>query len=188
MPDPELIQALDYILNRSDESSIEALAEAVVRRRRDFRAFGAAAMPNPHQMAKEIAAQINSGIGAGVDGLKTQVREMTIRIIREHAPELTEKQIEELCRAWIPESGGREGGGPAIPRDMLASMIEQFISFSQGTMSASADQKLREEMGTWPERYWNAFPQVIRTIITDFLKDRITEKEFNHKIGIALEF
>jgi len=70
---------------------------------------------------------------------------------------------------------------------MLASMIEQFISFSRGTMRSSVDKSLRDEMGAWPQKYWDAFPPLIRSIITDFLKDKITEKDFNAKIGIALE-
>jgi hypothetical protein len=186
MADPGLIQALDYILNRSDESSIEALAEAVVRRRRDFRAFNGMARPDPHRMAKEIAVQISSGVGLSLESMKDSVRDMAVRIIREHAPELSPKQVDELCRSWIPETGGKEGA-PAVPRDMLACMVEQFVSFSRGAMRQTVDQDLRDEMGAWPERYWKAFPPVVRGIITDFLKDRITEKEFNTRMNVALD-
>jgi hypothetical protein len=41
-------------------------------------------------------------------------------------------------------------------------------------------------MGAWPERYWKAFPPVIRLIISDFLKGGLSEGEFNSKIGTAL--
>jgi hypothetical protein len=186
MADPGLIQALDYILNRSDESSIEALAQAVVRRRRDFRAFNGITAPDPQRMAKEIAGQISSGVGMSVESMKNSVRDMAARIIKEHAPELSPRQADELCRAWIPETGGKEGN-PAVPRDMLASMIEQFIAFSRGTMGEAVDKNLRGEMGAWPERYWKTFPAVIRALIADFLKERITVKEFNLKMGAALD-
>jgi hypothetical protein len=68
---------------------------------------------------------------------------------------------------------------------MLLSMIDQFISFSHGTMRKSVNENLRSEMGAWPERYWNAFPPVIRQLITDFLKDKITEKDFYSKLEIV---
>jgi hypothetical protein len=183
LADPGLIQALDYILNRSDEATIEALAAAVVRRRRDLNAFGAVTGVDHTLLAKNISSQINSGINSGIDGLKDTVREMVIRIIKEHAPDISEKEVEQLCDAWIPSVKENE---ESLPGDLLLSMIEQFISFSHGTMSESIDENLRKELGEWPKRYWAAFPPVIRGIVTDYLKERITEKEFKSKTIIAL--
>jgi hypothetical protein len=183
--DPELVQALDYILNRSDEASIEVLAEAVVRRRREIALFGnPLAVPDPARMAEELSKNINAGIGAGIETLKESVRNMAVRIIREQAPELTDQQVAELTRAWIP---GASGGGEKPPADLMRSMIEQFVAFSRGTLNKEVEKNLRDELGAWPERYWKAFPPVMRHIITDFLKDRITEKEFDSKIKIALD-
>ena len=188
MADPELVQALDYILNRSDEASIEVLAAAVVRRRKDIAMFGGAvSLPDPKRMAKELSSKINASTGAGIDGLKKQVREMSMRIIAQEAPELSDEQVASLARSMIPDGDKNNAKNSKIPRDLLASMIDQFVSFSCGKMSKAEDKNLRGEMGEWPERYWKAFPSVIRSIITDFLKDRISEKEFNSKIGIALE-
>ncbi|MDR0301876.1 MAG: hypothetical protein LBI04_06145 [Treponema sp.] len=235
MKDPELVKALDYILNHSNEASIEVLAQAIVRRRRDLTIFSATgSTPDPRRMASEITEQINKGVGGGIETMRKSIREMIVRIIRENAPELTDKQVDELCQAWLPDrssaSKKSQPKKPApkqpsskkilskkpsskqspskkpsskkplakpmppaqteideLPRDMLASMIEQFISFSRGTMRSGVDKNLRAEMGAWPEKYWNAFSPVIRSIITEFLKDKITEKEFNSKIGIALE-
>jgi hypothetical protein len=184
--DPELVRALDYILNHSNEASIEVLAEAVIRRRRDLSIYQATGTtPDLQRMASQITEQINAGVGGGIETMKSSIREMMIRIIKENAPELSPDQTDELCRSWLPETpSGKEKD---VPRDMLVSMIEQFISFSRGTMKSSVDKSLRGEMGAWPQKYWNAFSPVIRSIITDFLKDKITEKEFNSKIGIALE-
>lgn len=190
MANPELIRVLDYILNRSDEASIEVLAAAIVRRRRDIAMFGGSVdIPNPQRMAAELSAQINAGVGAGIDDLKKSIRDMAVRIIRQEAPDLTDEQIAELTNAWIPDAGKKSGAGASseLPRDILTSMIDQFVSFSQGTMNATEDKQLRDEMGAWPERYWKAFPPVIRSIISAFLKDKISEQEFNSKINIALE-
>jgi hypothetical protein len=189
MADPRLVQALEYILNHSDESTIEVVAEAVVRRRRELTMFGSVVnIPDPQRLAKEISAKLDMGIGSGIGSVTKSVRDMTARIIREHAPELNNKQVEELCQAWIPQEGSEESGTSSKPsRDILFSMTEQFISFSRGTLSREIDKNLRDELGDWPKRYWNVFPQVIRLIITDFLKDRISEEEFYSKLGIALE-
>ena len=185
MTDPALLQALDYILNHSDATTIEVLAEAVIRQRRNMSIFNAMGnMPDPQRMAKEITEKINEGVGSGIEGMRKSIREMIIRIVKEHAPELNEYQIDELCQAWLPD--GENSGGKALPPDVLVSMVEQFVSFSHGIMRKSVDEDLRKEMGAWPERYWKAFPPVIRKLITDFLKNRISEKDFRTKMGIAL--
>jgi hypothetical protein len=185
MPDPGLLQALDYILNDSDEASIEVLAEAVVRRRRNMSIFSAIGdIPDPEKLANEITKRVNEGIGGGIDSMRKSVQTMIIKILKEHAPELNADQINELCEAWLPSEGSTGKG--ALQPDVLISMIEQFISFSSGTMSKSVDKDLREEMGVWPQRYWKAFPPVIRQLISDYLKDKITEKDFKSKIMIAL--
>jgi len=182
MADARLLQALEYILNYSDEQSIEVLAEAVVRRRRDLSVFNVmGGIRDPQEMAKELTESINSGIGS-LESIRNSVREMAVRIIKENAPELSASQIDGLSEAWIPEPESEK----KVPKDMLLSMIEQFVSFSQGTMSKSVDKNLRDGIGDWPERYWNVFPSVIRQLITDFLKDKISEEDFNSRVGIAL--
>jgi hypothetical protein len=185
MADPELVQVMDYILNRCNEKNIEAVAAAVVRRRRDLALFGGVNnLPDPQTWAKNISAQLD--MGGGIEGLKELVRSMAARIIKQEAPELTEEQIAELTGAWIPGEEKKNGGKPGLPADVLASMANQFISYSLGRMSEWEDKSLRNEMGAWPDRYWKAFPQVIRLIITDFLKGEITEGEFNSQLGAAL--
>ena len=190
MANRELVQALDYILNRCNERDIEAIAAAVVRRRRDIAMFGSMPVaPDPRSLAKELSSQLN--IEGSIEGLKNSVRDYAIRIIRQQAPELSDAQINELTRAWIPErsnSGGRRerSGDNSIPANLLASMIDQFVSFSLGRMEEEEDHALRREMGPWPDKYWKSFPQVIRLLITDFLKGEMDEADFNTRIGLAL--
>lgn len=189
MADPGLLQALDYILNHSDEASIEVLAGAVVRRQRSLSVFHAMGdVPDPQKMAKEITEKLNAGIGGGIEGMRKSIQEMIIRLIREHAPELTDTQVEELCEAWLPNAPGtvNKVNKSSLPPDVLLSMTEQFISFSSGTMKESVNNSLRKEMGAWPSRYWQAFPPVVRQIITDYLKDKITEKDYKSKLLLAL--
>jgi hypothetical protein len=166
----------------------------VVRRRRDISLFGSMPVaPDPHAMAKELSSQLN--IEGSIEGLKNSVRDYAIRIIRQEAPELTDEQIDALTRTWIPGTGSgktratqKENGADnsSIPENMLASMVDQFVSFSIGQMEEEEDEALRREMGPWPDKYWKSFPQVIRLIITDYVKGEITEKEYNTRIGLAL--
>lgn len=189
MPDPELVRTLDFILNRCDEQAIEAVAAAVVRRRKELALFGGTAMPNPGNMAKNLASQLN--LDGAIEGMQKSVRDYAVRIIRQEAPELSDEQIEQLTRAWIPEkskSGASSGpdGKSGLPRNLLASMIDQFVLFSQGKMEAEEDEALRREMGPWPDKYWKSFPQVIRLLIADYIKGEITEKDFNSRVELAL--
>jgi hypothetical protein len=186
MTDSELLQALDYILNKSDAASIEVLLEAAIRRRRDLSIFNTVgSIPDPQRMTKEITEKISSGINGGLESMKKSVRAMIVKILKEHAPELNEKQVNELCQAWLSD-GTKAVNGANIPADVLLSMIEQFVSFSRGELKTSVDKSLRDEMGAWPERYWNNFPPVVRQIITDYLKDKISEKDYKDRICIAL--
>jgi len=193
MANPELVRTLDYILNRCDEKSIEAVAAAVVRRRRELTMFGgSSSIPNPGNMVKEVSSQLN--LDGAMDGLRKSIQDYAVRIIRQEAPELSEEQIEQLTSNWIPDSksskktdpDARGRSGKGLSRDLLASMIDQFISFSQGDMEPEEDTALRSEMGPWPDKYWKSFPQVIRLLITDYLKGAIKEEDFNTRIGLAL--
>ena len=191
MANQELVRTLDYILNRCNEQDIEAVAAAVIRRRRDIAMFGSMPIaPDPRRLAEEINSQLN--IEGSIESLKNSVRDYAIRIIKQQAPELTDRQIEELTQAWIPENLNAGKKTKTVkpnspPRDMLASMIDQFVSFSLGRMEKEEDNALRGEMGPWPDKYWNVFPQVIRLLITDFLKGEMDEKDFNTRIGLALK-
>ena len=184
MANPELVRVMDYILNRCDEKSIDAVAAAVVRRRRDLTMFGGAAnLPDPKKMARELSEQISTG--ASIEGMREAVRDMAVKIIRQEAPELNEEQIAELTSAWIPGRGGARSSDE-LPPDMLLEMVDQFVSFSTGSMSNAEENKLRQEIGAWPERYWKAFPEVVKLIVKDYLDGEIGEKEYRSKIAAAL--
>jgi len=194
MANQELVRTLDYILNRCNERDIEVVSAALIRRRKDIAMFGDVPVaPNPGRLAKEITAQLN--IEGNIENLKKNVQDYAIRIIKQQAPELTDRQIEELTGSWIPDktfgAGSRkirtDDFNQSIPRDLLASMVDQFVTFSLGRMEAEEDNALRREMGPWPDKYWNAFPQVIRLLIKDLLKGEMDEADFNMRMGLALD-
>ena len=195
MASQELVRTLDYILNRCNEQEIEAVAAAIVRRRRDIAMFGSMPVaPDPRRLAETISAQFN--IDESIEGIKTGIRDYAIGIIKQQAPELTDAQVEVLTRSWIPETRTSPGGKKrddsssqeqSLPADLLHSMINQFVSFSLGRMEEEDDRALRRDIGPWPDKYWKAFPQVVRLLVTDYLKGEINENEFNTRIGMALK-
>lgn len=185
MADPELVRVMDFILNRCDEKAIEAVAAAVVRRRRELAMFGGMSnLPDPKKMARELSSQINAG--ASVEGMRETIRNMAVKIIRQEAPELTDEQIAELTAAWVPDRSA--SSGPNLPPDMLLEMIDQFVSFSTGGMKEAENNKLRADLGAWPQRYWTAFPDVIKLIVKDYLNGEMDEKAYRSKIAAALSF
>jgi hypothetical protein len=189
---PELVKVLDFILNRSHAGELDAVVEAVKRRKQDIALFGDIQLPDPQRMAASISSQLD--MKGAIAGMEKQIRDYAIRIIKQEAPELTEAQINQLTKTWLPDptkargaaitGGGNDSG---IPSDVLASMINQFVSFSLGTMEPEEDAALRKEMGPWPDKYWKAFPQVIRLYIRDYLKGELSEADFNSRIGLALK-
>lgn len=191
MADAELVRVLDYILNRSDENTIEAIAVAVVRRKRDLSLFGSAGLPDPKTWAHKVAADVN--VNASLEGIRNTVRNMVSEMLRREAPELSDEEREELLNAWVPLEAAGAGKGPGkrpgkrLPPEVLATMVHQFVSYSMGTMLPQEDGGLRKELGAWPERYWEAFPQIIRSLITDYIDGTIDEGEFSRKLMASIQ-
>jgi hypothetical protein len=192
MADAELVRVLDYILNRSDENTIEAVAAAVVRRKRDLAMFGSAGLPDPKAWAHKVAADIN--VNASLEGIRQTVRNMVEEMLKREAPELGDEERKELLNAWVPQRttaarGEGDGGGKVkqLPPDVLATMVHQFVSYSLGSMSASEESALRKELGAWPERYWESFPQVVRSLITEYLNGGLDEDTFSRKLLATIQ-
>ena len=184
MADAELLAVLDYILNRCDEKAIDAVAEAVVRRRRDLAmAGGAANLPDPRRLAEGLSGRVNTA--ATIDGLRKTVTDMALRIIKQHAPDISDAEASALAAAWIPGGGGG-GEESVLPPAVLLDMVNQFVRFSTGTMNQDEDGRLRKEMGAWPERYWKAFPGVIKSIIKNHLDGETNGAEFHAALRTAL--
>jgi hypothetical protein len=183
MADAELLAVLDYILNRCDEKAIDAVAGAVVRRRRDLAlAGGAANLPDPRRLAKELSGRVNAA--ATLDGLRNMVLDMALRIIKQHAPGISNAEASALAAAWIPGGGG--GAESGLPPAVLLDMVGQFVRFSTGAMRQDEDSRLRQEMEAWPERYWKAFPEVMKRIIKNHLDGATSGAEFRSALRTAL--
>jgi len=205
MADPELVKTLDYILNRCGDAEIEAVAAAVVRRKRDLALFGASGAADPGRWAKQAAQELAGSAGSSLSSIRRTVRDMAAGMLRKEAPELSDDQIAELLDAWTPATpepsasgpepysgvvdadGGRPERHSRVPPDLLVGMVEQFVAYSRGTMPRSEDESLRRELGDWPERYWRSFPGGVRAVVGEFLKGVTSEGDFRRKLRAAVE-
>ncbi len=210
MADAELVKTLDYILNRCGAAEIEAVAAAVVRRKRDLSMFGDAGVMDPARWAKKAAEDLAGSAGASLKAVRSTVRGLAAEMLRKEAPELDDDQIAELLGAWVPDpasDGGRVSGGAAgqsagivdvdgeapsdrpsrIPPDVLLAMAEQFVAYSSGAMAKAEESALRRELGDWPERYWRSFPGGVRAVVTEYLKGTSDQQSFLAKLRAAVE-
>lgn len=197
MADPELVHVMDFILNRCNEAEIEAVAAAVVRRKKELSMFGSANMMDPKRWAHKTAESLSSGAGMGLDSVRSMVRDLVSGMLRKEAPELSEEQIEELLGAWVDgaaegaagqtEQKGSSQAGKRLSPGAARHMVEQFVSFSTGEMPEAEDQELREQLGDWPERYWKVLPDGVRAVVSDYLGGLLTHKAFQSQLITAIE-
>lgn len=176
----ELEAALDYILNRADESEFEVIVKAVERRHRDMR-FTPGGGGSPKRVAGEMARSISEGVGANMEGLREIIRGYVEDIVRKAAPGIGEEELTVLLEHWGAGQGVQAGKAKAqgsLPPEALRSMVKQFVSFSTGAMPPSEQKYLWQEMPRWQEEYWKAFPPEIKALVDGLLKGKIASEQF----------
>ena len=105
----DLYKVLDFILNRATDGEVEVILNAVKKRYKT--AEGAGAMGTRiGSVARETAKQVQNQFGFSMEGIHGQVKDMVVRILRQHAPELSDKDIDTLLEAWVPEPGSKSRG------------------------------------------------------------------------------
>ena len=192
--DVELMQALDYILNRAGLREIDALEAAVKRRRRELAAETGVFSLDPELAAKEMTSAVQSSIDRTMDAVRDTFRGFALDLLDKEAPELSAAEKENLVNSWIPQGGGRSGavslakGGKVagIPCDMMRAMALQFAAFSTGRMPADEDAALRRDVGDWPAIYWRRFPEPLQKLIKAFLSGECSQSEFETALSEML--
>jgi len=207
----ELMQVLDYILNRSTLRDIDALGAAVERRRKDLASETGIISLDPERSAREMSGAVQKTINQSMDSIRVTFRTFAADLVRKEAPELTEEQMEELIDGWIPQdmklgadgsvrsssrpddpvSGvserytglARKGLVNGVPPDAMYEMICQFVSYSTGQMSLSDESSLRDAVGDWTALYWKKFPREIQELIRQFLSGAFTGAEFDSRLS-----
>ena len=210
----DLYEVVDFILNKADEGAIEVIRSALRRREEHGGSSGAMGV-DVRKLAHETAQGVSDQIGLSTGRIRTMVRDFVREMLQKQAPELAEEQIEALLEEWVtgkgnestedraqnevdpPQSGFEAGSKDRppqmgnLPPDAILTMVRQFIAYSTGGMTVSEEIELKRAMPDWHDRYWKSFPQVIRKLLSLFLKGAIGSGQFwigvNEELGLEGE-
>jgi hypothetical protein len=187
----ELVRVIEFILNRADAESLEAIRMALDRRtggsdRRFTGPMGGTGMKSPQgnvmdvqSIAKKYAKELHDSIDIDVPGMsKRLVRNM----IKTHEPQIPEEHLDELVEHFVPDPN-KPKAVSNIPRDLLVTMIQQFIDYSVGRMKDRDLKELKSASPDWVEKYWASFPDDVRQGLSSMLRGQIGEREFWQKIN-----
>jgi hypothetical protein len=172
----ELYSIVDAILNKATDADVEVIVEALKRRQQGAGPQGGFNF-SPERAAKQAAGSIQEQISYSQEQVREMVRGFAVDIIRKNAPELSEEQINELLGEWIPneEEKKRRAQQFTLPPDVLITMVQQFISYSEGRMPASEQMELEHEIPEWYKTYWERFPAAVRNALSLYLKGKIDQ-------------
>ena len=184
----ELEIVLDYILNKADASEFEVIAEACQRRGRDLKAFASLGGEGPNAMARRLALELETGVGATMENVRGTVRAFVAEIVRKNAPEVTEEQLAALLDEYAPPSGERladdrrKKAVSPLPPDAVLGMVSSFLEYSRGAMAPSRQRELWEASPRWQDEYWAAFPPDAKGLIKAYLEGRMSDDTFGSAI------
>jgi len=130
-------------------------------------------MFNVDGMAKNMANQIATQMGVTDKVIKKTARQMVRDMILQYDPSIPEKTIQILLNEWVPEKSRKKS--IEIPKEILGSMISQFVAYSKGELSK---EQLAEFPDGWVDKYWESFPEDIQRSIAAFIRNQITQKQF----------
>ena len=172
----EMLQILDFILNRSTYGDLDVIQEAIRRRTRDIKT-GIAGI-DVRGIARQTAGSIQKQIGSA-DEVTHMIRRFVRELITQQQPDLTEEQLESLLDKCLPAAEGNDEEPGSIeerfPPDMIQSMLVQFIDFRLGRMGKDEKKDLASD---WHMRYWEAFSPSLKRLLSDLLKGKISESSF----------
>jgi hypothetical protein len=176
----ELEYVLDYILNKADAAEFEVIAKACQRRGRDSKAFAGLGGEGPAAMARRMAAELQTNVGATMDNVRGTVRGFVADIIRKNAPEITEEQLQDLLDEYDPPPGSRrtEDQASGMPPEALLGMAKSFVEYSRGVMAPSRQKELWDSNPRWQDQYWAAFPAEVKALVKAVIEGTIDEKTF----------
>lgn len=179
----ELEAVLDFILNKASESEFDVIAKACERRIRDKTAFASLGGQGPGAMARRMADDLTTGVGATMESVRSTMKGFVTDIIRKNAPEISEEQLAALLDEYMPPEGSKknlpEGNElSAIPAEALLGMVRSFVEYSEERMAPSRQKQLWDTNPRWQDEYWKAFPAEVKTIVKAYLEGRIDGDTF----------
>lgn len=165
----------EYMLSASPEERKELKKLLSERKSRESIVTGMRGMNvDVSQLAKNMSAQINRQLGMADINIKRMARDLVTQMAHQHKPDITPDELAALIKQMVPDND-KEDLSRKIPAGMMRKMIVQFISYSTGVMPDAGREGLPSG---WEKKYWAAFPENIRYLITAFLKQGIDSTSF----------
>jgi len=127
-----------------------------------------------NKLARNMSKQINEQMGMADINIKKMARDMVVQMALQHKPDLTPKELAAIVNQMVPEKKENDIS-KKIPPELLKTMIVQFVTYSTGAMSEKEQSQLPEG---WAKKYWSAFSQDLRDLITMYLKNGIDNRNF----------
>ena len=195
-----LYKIVEFILNIAEADELEVI-QAALHKRLSEPGRGRHMGVNPGRIASESASRISEQVEMSKNTISEMAANFAANIIRQNAPELSEAQVQELLGEFMPESAGGkprraktssagasgsglQGGG--LPGGLLVQMVDQFVEYSLGAMSPAEQIRMEEEIPGWKKKYWDAFPEQIRKLISLLLEGEIDHERFSSHIREVL--
>ena len=196
----ELMEVLDFILNRCSAKEMDAIDAAVKRRKSDL----GSGMVNPQEFAKKLSRTVRDSINTSISGLQESLKDFAWDLVQKENPNLTEDELNHIVDAMIPDilaskkqssaaevlrSGKSlvvDGKVNGVPVDAMLDMVLQFISFSNGTLPPEQERALCNALGDWSRSYWQSFPESLQSLIRSYLKQEISGEVFQQALLMLL--
>jgi len=185
----ELVNTLDFIINRATSKDIEAVKMALTKRSAgnprtvDDLNFG--------DMAKAVTSRLSDNYSADSDEIHNMTKRLVAGMIREKEPGISERDLNALLEQWVP--GGpkqkeisRNGKESSLPPQAVFAMVDQFVRYSINKMPEKEIEELRHSMKEWHIEYWNIFSMETRVQIKDLLEGRMDYDVFWTKMKARL--
>jgi len=171
----DLYNIADFILNKADEKDLHVIEEVLNRRltqkNRSPRGI------DINHLAHTTGDAVSRQLSASKEQIRETVTGFITNIIKQHAPEISDKELKVLLNEWAPDPESMKKKNAAkdkkLPNDVVLKMIDQFLRFSNGEMSLDEQEELRDAFSDWQQEYWKGFPQKIRGLLTLYLKGKI---------------
>jgi hypothetical protein len=164
---------LDYILNRASRYELELVSEALRKRMERESGLGAR-LVDVQNIARSMAEGIEKQMSIGAGNVHQMSRRLVADMIRKEKPDISEAELQQLIEMFLPDKGAGSANTGGIPRDMLLTMITQFLAYSTGEMN-EADKK--QFPAGWYNKYWEAFPVDIQNLIRDYIHGKIGKNQ-----------
>jgi hypothetical protein len=126
--------------------------------------------------AKIMAGEINKQFGLTEKSIKKMAKHIVAEMVLQYKPDIEDSELTAIVNHMVQGNNKPK----KIPKELLKTMIIQFISYGSGNMAE--EEKMQLPNG-WIEKYWGYFPGDIKYLITEYLKNRIDA----HKFWLGIE-